>query len=205
MFPRKGKSCRRRGVSRTALVSLSPHPLSLPLRTPSRSAVWGLFRDRKARENEINEIEEGFPVERGEELVLSASRRPPWLIDIILAAPILHPTAPPCRSDATPWLSAVLFRIMGNILREPTTFYRAHLSRSDVNLSEFLGKISVYSLVLRSVVLENGHRRQKVLGKIYVCASLCNQCGQSCERGGERGKILRAGTRWWIFLREKSF
>lgn len=73
--PQKGKSCRRRRVLRTALVSLSPHLLLLPFRTPSRSAVWGLFRDRKARENEINEIEEGFPVEGGGELVLSASPR----------------------------------------------------------------------------------------------------------------------------------
>lgn len=143
----KGKSCRRRGVSRTALVSLSPHPLLLPFRTPSRSAVWGLFRDRKARENEINEIEEGFPVEGGGELVLSTSRRPPRLIDIILAAPILHPTMPPCRSDVTPGLFAVLFRIMDGILRE-SNLTPTFQSFRDV-------KDFQPSLVLRSVDLRN--------------------------------------------------
>lgn len=91
------------------------------------------FENRKTRENEINDIEGRFP---GGEGLASLRRRPPRIIDIILAAPILlFPVL------TQPCLSAALFRIVADTLCESRASYRERRPKSlTLPALEFLGR-----------------------------------------------------------------
>lgn len=112
---------------------------SLPSSTPftshtlSRSLVRGSCISRTGRRAKTrltiskSDFREGGKGGRGRGLVLSASRRPPRIIDIILAAPIL---LFPALTQPLP-LSAALFRIVADISCECRD--RPVLSRASPN------------------------------------------------------------------------